>query len=152
MKNRLKLLASMSIVGLQAQPALVHIALAQEMQTITVTGSLWSPPPSFPSGGYAGGGLGGSSQSNVPEGEAFANANAPSPQQQAAQIAKGVVMVCPNPGEPFNPGYYQRAIEDCRRQVSTALGAVSNPTITLAACGAQASRIQLAYQGLDQCR
>jgi hypothetical protein len=71
---------------------------------------------------------------------------------QADQIANGIVMVCPKPGEILNPGYMQRATADCEKQVATALGVLSTPTITKSACGIQASRMALAYHGTDPCK
>jgi len=135
----------------------MHAAEAQEVITITGTRD---PNPPCPvnatcysgGGGYSSGGTGGGGGGYIPENEAVLLAAATAVAAQARQIADGIVMVCPKPGEPYNPGYLQRATEDCRTQVATALGALSTPTIALAACGVQASRMRLAHLGLDPCK
>lgn len=73
---------------------------------------------------------------------------------QARQIANGLVMLCPRSAETYVV-YYPRAFEDCRTQVSTALGAAllsiapSAPTV---ACGYQTTRFQSTYLELEACR
>lgn len=157
MKNGLRVLASISLIGIQAQPALMHAAEAQEVITITGTRD---PNPPCPvnatcysgGGGYSSGGTGGGGGGYIPENEAVLLAAAAAVAAQARQIADGIVMVCPKPGEPFQPTYYNRAMSDCKDQVAKALGALSTPTITTAACGFQASRVALAFEGQDTCK
>lgn len=135
MKSRLEILASLSLIALQSNPSFMQPANAQD-QTVTITGS--RPPAPCPVNatcytgidGYSSGGTGGGN-SYIPESEAAKSpAPAPSPQKQAEQIANGIVMPCPKANENFNPGYFQRAMKDCQGQVATALGKLSNDTIT----------------------
>lgn len=163
MRNGLKVLASISLVGLQAHPVLMNAAQAQ--QKVIITAPYPPPPAPCPSDaycssggdggyGYSGGGSGGGGGGYIPESEAsptpvswFSSSAA-----QAKQIADGIKMVCPKPGEPYYPTYYDRAMSDCEHQVATALGSLSTQTITTGACGLQATRMKLAYDGEDTCK
>ena len=165
MRNKVKVLASISLVGIQFAPAIVGSAYAQD-QTVVVTAPRPAPTPApcpvdaycapGGGGGYSGGGGGGGGGGYIPENEATPVA-APAPptaasiQKQAKAIADGIKMVCPKPGEPYIPTYYNRALTDCQKQVATALGFWATQTITLGACGVQATRMRLAYAGEDTC-
>jgi hypothetical protein len=151
MKNGLRVLASVAMVGLQASPMFTNISAAQ--QVITIIGSTCPVNATcIPGSSHSGGGGGG----YIPESEA-GSCGGIGPAfwtAQANRIAEGIVMVCPVPGEPYS-SYYPRAMSDCKGQVTTALEWLSYVTpssVPTAACGLQASRIANAYNGQDTCK
>ena len=158
MKKGSRILALVSLTSLQAPITQLNVALAQT-QTVVVTGSTCPVNAKCYSGyeGYYGGGTSGGSQSYIPENETQTNAAGTTTIiGQAEAIAKGVKMVCPLPGEPYQPGYYERAMAVCTKDTADALGTLGSAAVRTAAAytagGLQASRIRLAWAGLDSCK
>ncbi len=70
----------------------------------------------------------------------------------AKEVAEGTKMPCPQAGENFNPGYYQRAMKYCISTVKTAFSPVATDFVASAACAAISSNIANTFNGTLECK